>query len=559
MPNRARRKSVVDMLAKVPVHRGSLLRSLDDLLKTIELSESTVMIPTLLRDKCQFDAWELLFVAKILKASILGHSDLVEFYMNHMGNQAAIQQHQHELQRANSSSHEQLIRGKTLSNSNLTQSSSPQANGNINNNNNNNQASLLTPQSIISSPTSSVINIIPSRIDDDSITLINHNNNNILVDANISMIQVQRDNNDQQHGQLAAGPADLYQSANSSIATNETSLSWVSASTTTIAMNHDPIDGIIEQSTTPTPTNLKTTARPEDTHNDNVDDYPTYNTSSKPRAPGSCHSISERLDESSEEHEHRNSNNNNNYPTADTKNALSSLLLMPATATATIGAIPQHNSTSSPPSSGPKPPDRLNLAPTSPPTKSTNRRDQASSSSTSPNKLQPNSTTSLNPNTRQLDQLSSLLDHHQTTTTGFGSPMNNLSIPITPTLSASLNAGNLLQSSMDTPPIRNCRSTGCLSRVGSGASSPHGGTYTGGPATTNGLGQTTGVAPVAVAGTLAAALNAIGSEPVADPSSAPVKLLLQIEQLKTSINQVRNLLESVVELYKTSIDNLAVQ
>lgn len=86
MPNRAVRKnSVVDLLAKVPVNKGSLLTSLENLLKTIESSESAVMIPTLLRDKCEFDAWELLFVAKILKASILGHVDLVEFYMNHIG------------------------------------------------------------------------------------------------------------------------------------------------------------------------------------------------------------------------------------------------------------------------------------------------------------------------------------------------------------------------------------------------------------------------------------------------------------------------------------------
>lgn len=98
MPNRARRKSVVDMLARVPVHRGSLLKGIDDLMRTIEMSESAVMIPTLLRDKCQFDAWELLLVAKILKASILGHTDLVEFYMNHIGNQVKIQQQQAQTQ-----------------------------------------------------------------------------------------------------------------------------------------------------------------------------------------------------------------------------------------------------------------------------------------------------------------------------------------------------------------------------------------------------------------------------------------------------------------------------
>lgn len=87
MPNRVKRNSVVEMLQKMPVtgSSGSLLAALDKLLKTIDISESAVMIPTLLRDKCAFDAWELLIVAKILKASILGHSDLVEFYMTHIG------------------------------------------------------------------------------------------------------------------------------------------------------------------------------------------------------------------------------------------------------------------------------------------------------------------------------------------------------------------------------------------------------------------------------------------------------------------------------------------
>lgn len=88
--NRARRNSVVDALARVPVNRGSLLNAIESLLKTIETSENAVMIPTLLRDKCEFDAWELLFVAKILKASILGHSDLVEFYLNHMNGGASV-------------------------------------------------------------------------------------------------------------------------------------------------------------------------------------------------------------------------------------------------------------------------------------------------------------------------------------------------------------------------------------------------------------------------------------------------------------------------------------
>lgn len=45
------------------------------------------MIPTLLKDKCKFDAYEMLTLAKILKASILGHNDLVEFYLSESSSQ----------------------------------------------------------------------------------------------------------------------------------------------------------------------------------------------------------------------------------------------------------------------------------------------------------------------------------------------------------------------------------------------------------------------------------------------------------------------------------------
>lgn len=131
---------------------------------------------------------------------------------------------------------------------------------------------------------------------------------------------------------------------------------------------------------------------------------------------------------------------------------------------------------------------------------------------------------------------------------------NDIILPMTSHDSANVIANGLITN--DERLIRNCRSTSCLSRINSGASSPHG-NHT--PATANGL-HPINTTPIEtpVAGSLAAALNSVGSEPVADPASAPVKLLLQIEQLKTSINQVRNLLESVVELYKNSIDNLAV-
>lgn len=89
--------------------------------------------------------------------------------------------------------------------------------------------------------------------------------------------------------------------------------------------------------------------------------------------------------------------------------------------------------------------------------------------------------------------------------------------------------------------LRSSRSAGCLYRINSsGASSPRT------PAQT----PTT---PYPQAETLA---NGLANGLAGDPST-PVKLLLQIEQLKASISHVTNLLESVVELYKKSIDNIA--
>lgn len=83
--------SLVEMLAKIPITetRGSLLSSIGKLLRVIDVSESSIMIPTLLKDKYEFDASEMLVLAKILKASILGHNDLVEFYMSESSSQSA--------------------------------------------------------------------------------------------------------------------------------------------------------------------------------------------------------------------------------------------------------------------------------------------------------------------------------------------------------------------------------------------------------------------------------------------------------------------------------------
>lgn len=82
--------SLVEMLAKIPITetRGSLLSSIGKLLRVIDISENSIMIPTLLKDRYEFDANEMLVLAKILKASILGHNDLVEFYISESSSQA---------------------------------------------------------------------------------------------------------------------------------------------------------------------------------------------------------------------------------------------------------------------------------------------------------------------------------------------------------------------------------------------------------------------------------------------------------------------------------------
>lgn len=530
MPYRERRKSVVDMLAKVPVHRGSLLRSLDDLLKTIEISESTVMIPTLLRDKCQFDAWELLFVAKILKASILGHSDLVEFYMNHMGNQASIQQHQQELNKANCSSHEQLLRNKTASNSssNLSATQTPAIATSTP------SSQLYQHQSQPHTPTSEQLDSLTPTTTTTTITTgksnlsINNNTINVL---------------NQEEMKRPASCSQEYHSASSSITSNGIT-SWMSALESTSAASgatsscqlQDVASGQLEDDHT----TEQSTATPINNHNNN---NTTNNSLMSP-----CHSISEEthieMVASKQANEH---------------NGESSLLILSGRQLD---------------SDRPKPPNRLQLPPTP-----SNPHDQINGGSTnnphsglaeSPMSLSQinieqlasrfestvqknnlNKSNCINLNARNQDQSLSPINNLATSN---GSPIG-LGVDSNFSISPNESSGAGLITS-DERLVRNCRSTSCLSRINSGASSPHGNNT---PATANGL-HPVSTTPIAtpVAGSLAAALNAVGSEPVADPASAPVKLLLQIEQLKTSINQVRNLLESVVELYKNSIDNLAV-
>lgn len=148
--------SLVEMLAKIPVTetRGSLLSAIGKLLRVIDISENSIMIPTLLKDKCEFDAYEMLTLAKILKASILGHNDLVEFYMSESSSQLnSIAQHKQNQQQLQLQ-HQQLqlqsqtpsLRSslsdqstQTTSNSSATSRSTP-----MTNHNRHHQANLIT-------------------------------------------------------------------------------------------------------------------------------------------------------------------------------------------------------------------------------------------------------------------------------------------------------------------------------------------------------------------------------------------------------------------------------
>lgn len=108
MMTREDRDSLVEMLAKIPITetKGSLLHAIGRLLRVIDISENSIMIPTLLKDKCEFDAYEMLTLAKVLKASILGHNDLVEFYMSESSSHSHNTQlaHHHHLNSISSSS-----------------------------------------------------------------------------------------------------------------------------------------------------------------------------------------------------------------------------------------------------------------------------------------------------------------------------------------------------------------------------------------------------------------------------------------------------------------------
>lgn len=151
--------SLVEMLAKIPVTetKGSLLSAIGKLLRVIDISESSIMIPTLLKDKCEFDANEMLTLAKILKASILGHNDLVEFYLSESSSQNSnntqLAHHQHPLNNnTNSSSSSSNYNNSNNNHNHLPQHQQQhqlQHHSATNNHNNNNNNSVLISQGMI--------------------------------------------------------------------------------------------------------------------------------------------------------------------------------------------------------------------------------------------------------------------------------------------------------------------------------------------------------------------------------------------------------------------------
>lgn len=438
------------MIAKVPVHRGSLLKSIENLLKTIESSENAVMIPTLLRDKVRVDAWELLFVAKILKASILGHSDLVEFYMNHIGYSSLAQQQQ--AAGPVQGQHQAANECSSLSPSGARQPS-PMASPLLGHHHHHQQAhnghqegaqsghTHLQPAGLAASPALSSAGSLSSVTTTTS-------NGHTAAGTNQSRSTASWITASQQ--QNSSSPASL---------SNSSSNSFSSASNEAPSVNHQP-----------------------------------------PPAAG--------------------------YHQLDQQPGPGGLLPPPADLGAMEAARPLLMRQAQPPS-------LLQLTTTN-------------------NHI---NSVAANFNSTSIEQLTNQLTLLQAAGGGpvGASPTgSNVTQSAGPGANGSLNGlESALSISTGQQPagelgarqpaeLRPSRSAGCLFRANSGASSPRT------PAQT----PTT---PYPQAETLA---NGQTNGLVGDPS-APVKLLLQIEQLKVSISHVTTLLDSVVELYKKSVDNIA--
>lgn len=448
MPNKIRRNSVVEMLSKVPVNRGSLLKSLDSLLKTIESSETAVMIPTLLRDKCNFDAWELMFVAKILKASILGHTDLVEFYMNHMRTLIHQQQKQADEISASQSPSTPTRAPLTspMSSPNLSRSPSEPGNGN----NNGSPAAAPTAHSPPFSPSNSV----------------------------------------------CSGKTTSSSSNGTSQTKSQTSGSvWVSASSC-----------------------LASSLSSSSTLNSEANDATSSGFGSN--SVTTCESVSSTLSkpvlsvQEQQVMQELQSQLNGLNGQNDTN--------LLAAGKAANGCSSNQNGTTNQQRQA-QPPSLLQLTTTN---NHINSIAQVSLSNTAIDAI--------------LAQQSA---SNSVTTFNLGTPLSNSSTPTAVDGALSISTGltvNANGGAAPTSELRTSRSAGCLFRANSCASSPRT------PHTPHSIGQQLSISGQPVQTTL----------PSDDPS-APVKLLLQIEQLKASILSVTDQLESVVELYKKSIESIS--
>lgn len=409
------------------------------------------MIPTLLRDKCNFDAWELIFVAKILKASILGHTDLVEFYMNHMRSLIHQQQNQKQTGTGESSATQSPLTPtrapltSPMSSPNLLRSpSDPMAM----------QAATSTANSPPFSPSSSVCS---------SKTTSSGSNGTSQSKSQTS--------------------SSVWVSASSCLAS-----SLSSSSTLNSDANYANSSGFASSATT-------------------CDSIASLSTN--------------KLDGSKNGQEQQ-------QVMQELQSQLSSLSCQPDTSPVASSKASQ-NGLASPNGLAcqrqAQPPSLLQLTTTN---NHINSIAQVSLSNTDIDAI--------------LAQQSA---SNSATTFNLGTPLSNSSTPTALDGVLSISTGSALNagaSSFSTTPngapsgeLKTSRSAGCLFRVNSCASSPRT------PNTAHSVGQQLAEQP---------------SLPSDDPS-APVKLLLQIEQLKASILSVKNQLESVVELYKKSIESIS--
>lgn len=461
---------VVEMLSKVQVNRGSLLKSVENLLKTIETSESAVMIPTLLKDKVRVDAWELLFVAKILKASILGHSDLVEFYMNHIGH----------------SSLAAAVNNQTIS---ATSPSTPTING------------IIDSPSIQPQPLSPMVR-----------------------QSSHSPAQQQSP-----IGSPSSAPMNDHANGSSNNSQQQTTKSPTSASllSTSSSLSSNNSTGTLSTQTNPQSSSCSYQSA---TNGYSGTQRSATGGSITPSGKQSTSSVSSMSTSSSSTSNlgSDHSNDGQQSPTGAPKEISAEVMQqnqeIMAAATSSLLAATR------PLLRQAQPPSLLQLTTTN------NHINSVAAGGFSNTAIE------------QLTNQLSAMQAQQQASTNDGYPLSISTSTLTNGTQQSNGSANLQTPQTPQPPIttnngiesRINRSAGCLFRANSGASSPRTSAQT--PTT-----------PYPQAETLS---NGQSNGLMHDPS-APVKLLLQIEQLKSSISHVTNLIDSVVDLYKKSIDNIA--